>query len=173
MSAYRYYDSPDGQDLFRKTEYLCRKIGRSSGCFAAADVLLGMQPKSYWSMAERYFRVFAPPVAAGAVFTTTVYIATKLRKKDDAWNHVLGGVAATHFLNRFFKNTHLLWSFAFPFLLTLYVYKDLKLKEGYEFQPDITDCQYNMGSYVHEYDLHKRKSIYDDPNGFVRSNEFN
>lgn len=170
--AYRYYDSPDGQDLFLKMEYVWRKVGMFSTGLAALDVFHITMPKTYWGMIERYFRVWTPPMAAATVFTTTVYIATKLRKKDDPWNHVLGGVAALSLINRYARNGVLVWTMSVPVLISLFAYKDLKLK-GYNFFTDDTDANYNMGADVIEYDVQNRKSIYSDRNGWIRSDIMN
>lgn len=170
--AYRYYDSPDGYDLFHKTEYITRRVGIWSSSLAIADVMCVTQPKTYFAIAERFARVFFPPIIAGGIFTTTVYIATNIRKKDDSWNHVLGGILSTCYINKIFKNTPVVWCIACPLLITLCIYKDMKMMENSTFNPDFTDSLMDIGGPAIEYDL-KRKSIYADKKNFIYSDWFN
>ncbi|XP_065211604.1 uncharacterized protein ND-B14.7 [Planococcus citri] len=170
--AYRYYDSPDGYDLFRKTEYVCRKAASFGATVGLTDILLITQPKTYFSMAERFVRLCVPPIIAGGIFTTTVYMATNIRKKDDSYNHLLGGILTTCYINKLFKNTPWCWIFGCPIILMVIAYKDHKMLEGTKFMEDDTDRLLNVGNPVFEYDM-QRSSMYKDKNNWVYSSWWN
>ncbi|XP_046388770.1 NADH dehydrogenase [ubiquinone] 1 alpha subcomplex subunit 11 [Ischnura elegans] len=88
-----YYDSPDGEDCFKKL-WISSKYATIIGLGAAsADVLLHSHPKGYFQTAGRYVYITAPLVGMAATFTVTTCVLTSLRKKDDYINYFLGGAA--------------------------------------------------------------------------------
>lgn len=52
----------------------------------------------------RYLYVTTPPVAAATTFVCVSNLAGSIRKKDDEYNWLVGGIAAGSILGAYFKN---------------------------------------------------------------------
>lgn len=61
---------------------------------ATYDVVLYSKPKGIPNIIGRYAFHTGPMMGIATAFTTVTYAATKFRGKDDAFNYVLGGIAA-------------------------------------------------------------------------------
>ncbi len=135
---YSYYDTPDGEDYFKKLFFITSTVTFQSSCaIAVTDCLFISKPVGFAPMVDRFVRLFSRPLFAGFVFETTVYMATNLRKKDDGWNHVLGGLAMFGYASKHIGNPLITWGTCFPVCLAFYIFKDLKLKYGYHYFMDM------------------------------------
>lgn len=92
--GYKYYDSPEGHDAFKKLLVTLKYAGVVGVGAATMDVLTLSKPKGYGSTLGRYAYYTFPLMGMAAAFTTTTYIATNYRQKDDKLNYVLGSLAA-------------------------------------------------------------------------------
>ncbi|XP_071454704.1 NADH dehydrogenase [ubiquinone] 1 alpha subcomplex subunit 11 [Hetaerina americana] len=91
--SYQYYDTPDGEDCFKKL-WISTKYASMIGLAASTgDVLLLSHPKGYFQTAARYVVITAPLVGMAATFTLSTCALTSIRKRDDHLNYFLGGCA--------------------------------------------------------------------------------
>ncbi|KAG8237266.1 hypothetical protein J437_LFUL011296 [Ladona fulva] len=104
--SYNYYDTPDGEDCFKKL-WLSTKYAATIGlAYSTADVLLYSHPKGYYQTVARYAYITGPLVGMAAAFTATTCVATSMRKKDDYLNYILGGCASGSILGAWRKSPH-------------------------------------------------------------------
>ncbi|XP_068620483.1 NADH dehydrogenase [ubiquinone] 1 alpha subcomplex subunit 11 [Battus philenor] len=91
---YKYYDSPEGQDVYKKV-FVTGKYATLTGLAAATyDVLMYSHPKGIVNTTGRYMFYLGPLVGMATAFTVTTNVAQNFRNKNDGVNYFLGGVAA-------------------------------------------------------------------------------
>lgn len=104
--SYKYYDTPDGEDCFKKL-WLSTKFAAMVGLGAStADVLMYSHPKGYYQTAARYAYITGPAVGMAAAFTITTCVATSIRHRDDHFNYFLGGCSAGSVFGTWRKSAH-------------------------------------------------------------------
>ncbi|KAJ8967421.1 hypothetical protein NQ314_002928 [Rhamnusium bicolor] len=91
---YRYFDSPDGEDIFKKLWVVLKPTVATAFGISTADVMLYSHPKGYVQTLSRYAYIGAPVIGVSTVFVCATNIAASLRKKDDILNWFIGGFAA-------------------------------------------------------------------------------
>ncbi|VEN52141.1 unnamed protein product [Callosobruchus maculatus] len=94
LRPYRYFDTPDGQDTFKKLWAVMKPAIPTTFFIGTADVLLHSHPKGYMETLGRYGYIAFPIIGASTVFVCTTNIAASVRNKDDKINWFLGGFAA-------------------------------------------------------------------------------
>lgn len=141
MSAYRYYDTPDGQDWAKKQYYLIRKAMIVSGMYTPIDVIYLTTPKGFFPVVERIIRTYTRPLLAVSLFGTGTYVATKLRGKDDGWNHVIGNFCSFKYWSYLYPRPQVVWSlFVFSSVL-FFGFKDAKVTYGEKFVHEYYDAR--------------------------------
>ncbi|VVC93368.1 unnamed protein product [Leptidea sinapis] len=94
LFTYKYYDTPEGQDIFKKV-IVTSKYGVCAGLpIASFDVLLYSHPKGVFQTALRYGTYLGPLVGMATAFTLTANMACNIRGKNDELNYFMGGAAA-------------------------------------------------------------------------------
>ncbi|XP_073954137.1 NADH dehydrogenase (ubiquinone) B14.7 subunit [Choristoneura fumiferana] len=94
MLSYKYYDTPEGQDIYKKvfvTSKYATLAGLGLGTF---DVLMFSHPKGLTGTVGRLAFYVGPTVGMAAAFTVTANVAQNMRGKNDKINYFLGGVVA-------------------------------------------------------------------------------
>lgn len=91
---YEYYDTPDGTDYFKKLVSITKYVAPISIIVATHDVMLYSHPKGYGPIMARYLAYAGPALGMTAAFTTATFLSANIRKKDDYWNYLAGGVAS-------------------------------------------------------------------------------
>ncbi|KAJ8925919.1 hypothetical protein NQ315_009771 [Exocentrus adspersus] len=91
---YRYFDTPDGQDTFKKLWAAMKPTGAVALGVATTDVMLYSHPKGYLPTLARFATIGLPIVGVTTTFVCTTNAVASLRKKDDALNWFVGGFAA-------------------------------------------------------------------------------
>ncbi|CAG4989556.1 unnamed protein product [Colias eurytheme] len=94
LLTYKYYDTPEGQDIFKKTIATSKNAVLASIPLATFDVLLYSHPKGFFNTALRYGSYFGTAVGMATAFTLTTNIAQNVRGKNDRLNYFMGGAAA-------------------------------------------------------------------------------
>ncbi|XP_072942778.1 NADH dehydrogenase [ubiquinone] 1 alpha subcomplex subunit 11 [Epargyreus clarus] len=94
MLSYKYYDTPDGQDVYKKTFVLSKYAALSGTAVGTMDILLFSHPKGLFNTAHRFMWYVGPLVGMATAFTLTSSAAQNFRGKDDKLNYFLGGVAS-------------------------------------------------------------------------------
>lgn len=94
LLTYKYYDSPEGQDVYKKV-FVTSKYATITGLASATfDVLMFSHPKGFVNTAARYMFYIGPLVGMATAFTVTTNVAQNIRNKNDSINYFLGGAAA-------------------------------------------------------------------------------
>ncbi|XP_047517116.1 NADH dehydrogenase [ubiquinone] 1 alpha subcomplex subunit 11 [Pieris napi] len=94
LLTYKYYDTPEGQDIFKKTLVTTKYAILASLPVATFDVLLYSHPKGIFQTVMRYGFYLGPAISMATAFTLTTNIAQNVRGKNDEFNYFLGGAAA-------------------------------------------------------------------------------
>lgn len=94
QKPYRYFDTPDGQDTFKKLWCVLKPTSLVALGISTCDVMLYSHPKGYLQTLGRYAYVGLPIVGVSTAFVCTTNLVASLRHKDDKINWFLGGFAA-------------------------------------------------------------------------------
>ncbi|XP_022920768.1 uncharacterized protein [Onthophagus taurus] len=133
--GYRYFDTPDGEDLFKKL-WLVAKPAFFTGIFlSTADVLCFEKHKSYTQVAGRYAFITLPLVGIASTFVITSNLAAQQRKKDDIWNWGLGGAVSGGLVGAWRRSAVAGFSAAAGLAFLAIVRKDLH-ERGWELVPE-------------------------------------
>lgn len=98
--VYRYYDSPDGKDFFKKEYFLLKRAFPFGITYGWFDVVCRTRPTGLIPVLERFFRTAPQPMIAVTLYNVTVYMSTRLRNKDDPINHALGVFPVAWYFSR-------------------------------------------------------------------------
>ncbi|XP_015523891.1 uncharacterized protein [Neodiprion pinetum] len=110
--AYQYYDTPDGQDIWKKL-WVSGKWSLGIGAFITTiDLRMYSNPKTILEGLNRAAYINIPIVSAFTTYTAITYAATSLRNKDDPINSLIGGMAAGSLLGYMFKAPIFIWPLA-------------------------------------------------------------
>jgi NADH dehydrogenase (ubiquinone) 1 alpha subcomplex subunit 11 len=133
--GYSYYDTPDGEDCFKKLWYATRIATISGLVVSVVDVRLYSHTRGLYPTAARFAHFTFPFIGIAAAFTATTCIATSVRHKDDKLNYFLGGCAAGGVYGAWRKSilAGITSSIIFG---ALAVVKKLSLEEGWQFVPE-------------------------------------
>lgn len=160
-SSYKYYDTPDGEDYGRKTYYLVKQSMTPAYFMAHGNILLISQPVGLVPTLVKWFSNFYVIPGACIVFSTTAYMATKLRGKDVASNHFLAGIATMIYLNKTLVNNWAISTYVgIPVSFAMYCFKQNKLI-GISAMPDMINMREDLNHgvlshYYNTYTLQKR-----------------
>ncbi|XP_072942801.1 NADH dehydrogenase [ubiquinone] 1 alpha subcomplex subunit 11-like [Epargyreus clarus] len=103
---YRYYDTPDGCDVSKKTMVTAR-YGAIAGLVAGTfDVLLYSHATELGHIMRRYAFHMGHPALMGATFALAANAAQHAREKDDSLNYFLGGLACGPILASYLGSKH-------------------------------------------------------------------
>ncbi|XP_014680819.1 PREDICTED: NADH dehydrogenase [ubiquinone] 1 alpha subcomplex subunit 11-like [Priapulus caudatus] len=92
--GYKYYDTPDGQDCFKKMGYTTKWATFAGFSWSIYDVYLWSHPKGLVPTVARFAHFMLPAAAIGATFSAVTCLSHTYRKKNDAWNYILGGATS-------------------------------------------------------------------------------
>lgn len=85
LIKHRYYDHPEGQDIFGKLIITNAYTGTVGVIWSTYDVLMITKPQGYFNTISRYAYHTGPALGMATAFTVTTYLATKFRGKDDTY----------------------------------------------------------------------------------------
>ncbi|KDR18623.1 NADH dehydrogenase [ubiquinone] 1 alpha subcomplex subunit 11 [Zootermopsis nevadensis] len=132
--GYSYYDTPDGEDCFKKLLYTARIAAVSGVIVSVVDVRLFSRTQGFYPTVARFAHFTFPFIGMAAAFTATTCIATSARHKDDKLNYFLGGCVAGGVFGAWRKS--ILAGFTGSLILgALAVAKKVSLEEGWQFIP--------------------------------------
>lgn len=133
--GYSYYDTPDGQDCYKKI-WCAAKMAGVTGLFASSiDVLMISHTKGYGPTLGKFGYITLPLIGISAVFSATTCMVTSYRGKDDIINHLIGGMVAGSLFGVWAKSYNVGTLAAIACGVAAVVKKDA-LMEGWEFFPD-------------------------------------
>lgn len=93
QKPFKYFDSPDGHDTFKKVQCLMKPTIFISGAIGLFDVVCLSQPKGYLPTIGRLMYVSSPFIAATTTFVLVSNGLGSVRNKDDKLNWFVGGFA--------------------------------------------------------------------------------
>ncbi|CAH0401132.1 unnamed protein product [Chilo suppressalis] len=154
MLSYKYYDSPEGHDIYKKA-FVTSKYAALSGFGAATfDVLMYSHPKGIINTAGRYLWYLGPLVGMASAFSVTANVAQNIRGKNDKLNYFLGGVAAGSVYGAWQRSL----TAGVPVAVVLgaiAVVKKTGIDEGWTFIPDIPQATKTIQSVRHDWTYSK------------------
>lgn len=154
LLRYKYYDTPEGQDIFSKT-FVTSKYAAFAGLgMATYDVLMYSHPQGFAATAGRFAWYIGPMVGMATAFTVTSNIARNIRGKDDKINYFLGGAAAGSIFSAWQRAP----IFAVPAAMILGlagIIKKTSIEEGWEFFPAFPQATKTIKSVRHDWTLVK------------------
>lgn len=148
--SYKYYDTPMGEDVFKKLWVSGRIAGAAGLLISTCDVMLYSYPKGYLQTMGRYIYITGPFIATAAAFTTTANMLASARGKDDRLNYFLGGVAAGTIIGTWRKSLMVGFAFSVAFGVMGIVRKDA-LDNNWLFNPPVVRSY--SGPNAHNYDF--------------------
>lgn len=149
---YKYYDSPEGQDVFKKC-FVTSKYALMVGLPAATtDILMYSHPQGVINTLARFAYINGPLVGMAAAFTVAANVSQNFRGKNDHLNYFLGGVAAGSIFGAWQRNL----AVAVPVCLALGVAamtKKAAVDSGYTFFPKINMAKETAWSAKHDWTM--------------------
>ncbi|XP_021195467.2 NADH dehydrogenase [ubiquinone] 1 alpha subcomplex subunit 11 [Helicoverpa armigera] len=136
LLKYKYYDTPEGQDIFMKTFAASKYAALSGVTLGTLDILMYSHPKGFASTVGRMAWFVGPLVGMAAGFTVTTNAVQNIRGKNDKLNYFIGGAVAGSIFSAWQKAPIL----AVPAAVILGVagiVKKTSVEEGWIFFPDI------------------------------------
>ncbi|XP_061720771.1 uncharacterized protein LOC133527670 [Cydia pomonella] len=154
MLNYKYYDSPEGQDIFKKV-FVTSKYATMSGLgLGVFDVLMFSHPKGLVGTVGRLAYYVGPAVGMAAAFTVTANVAQNFRGKNDKINYFLGGVMAGSVFGAWQRSI----TIGVPAAVVLGVAAVIKktgVEEGWTFFPDNRTAHQNAISAKNDFTMAK------------------
>lgn len=151
---YKYYDSPEGEDVIYKTIAIS-KFGAVAGLgYGVFDVLMYSRTKGFVNTAGRLGWYVGPLVGAAAAFAVTANVTQNIRGKNDKLNYFLGGAVSGLILSAWQRVPVMAVPLAMIFG-TAAMIKKTALEEGHTFFPDFPQATKTIKSAKHDWTLAK------------------
>lgn len=154
MLSYKYYDTPEGQDVYKKV-FVTSKYAALAGLGVATfDVLMYSHPKGVFNTGFRYAYYLGPMIGMAAAFTVTANTAQNIRGKNDKLNYFLGGAVSGAVFGAWQRNA----TVAVPVALILgavAMVKKMAIDENWTLVPEIHPMHKSIKSVKHDWSLVK------------------
>ncbi|CAH2089132.1 unnamed protein product [Euphydryas editha] len=154
MLSYKYYDTPEGQDIFKKV-FVTSKYAAVAGLGVATyDILMYSHPKGIFNTAYRYAFFLGPMVGMATAFTVTANAAQNIRGKNDVWNYFLGGAMSGAIFGAWYKSVPV----GIPMAIVLGavgMIKKTAIDNGWTLVPELTTANKSIRSVKHDWTLVK------------------
>lgn len=150
--TYRYYDSPEGKDIFLKTVTTSKYAALAGLVYGSYDVLMYSRTVGILNTVGRYGFIIGPLVGMATAFTVTSNVATNIRGKNDKLNYFLGGIVAGSIFSAWQKAPVL----AVPAAMALgaaAVVKKTAVDAGYTFFPKVPQMTKTAVSSKHDWTM--------------------
>ncbi|XP_014258871.1 NADH dehydrogenase [ubiquinone] 1 alpha subcomplex subunit 11 [Cimex lectularius] len=134
-NEYKYHDTPDGQDCFKKLWYVTKYSTLYGLVGSSIEILLNSHPKGYAATFARYGFLTGSLVGSVVTFSSTSCMFTNLRGKDDRLNYGLAGIATGAFNGAWMKSVKVGSYSAVVFAVAGIVLKDFVINK-WELFPD-------------------------------------
>lgn len=154
LLKYKYYDTPEGQDIFLKTVALGKYAALAGVAAASLDVLMFSHPKGFAATAGRFGWYIGPLFGMAAGYVVTHNAVQNIRGKNDKINYFLGGAVAGSILSAWAKAP----AFAVPAMFILGVagvVKKSAVDEKWVFFPDLPQATKTITSVRNDWTMVK------------------
>ncbi|XP_030036151.1 NADH dehydrogenase [ubiquinone] 1 alpha subcomplex subunit 11 [Manduca sexta] len=149
---YRYYDTPDGCDIMKKT-FVTARYGAITGLILSSyDVLMYSRCVGLQAVLKRYMFHTVPLGLMGATFALVTNGALRYRQKDDYWNYFLGGFACGPILASYVGSRHAILLGGLILGISAMLKKD-SIENDYEFFPKCPRYMNTVNGWRHDYTL--------------------
>ncbi|XP_060536643.1 uncharacterized protein LOC132708365 [Cylas formicarius] len=91
---YRYFDTPDGEDVFKKLWIVLKPSAVLAVAASTTDVLLYSKPKGFINILFRFSSISFPILTVSTAFVLSTNLVASIRKTNDNTNWFLGGFTA-------------------------------------------------------------------------------
>lgn len=154
LIKYKYYDTPEGQDIFMKT-FAASKYAAMAGLAAATlDVLMYSHPQGFVNTAGRVAWFVGPMVGVAASFVVTTNALQNIRGKNDKINYFVGGAVAGSILAAWQKAPVAAVPAAVVLGLAAIV-KKTSVEEGWSFFPEMKSATQSIRSVKYDWTMVK------------------
>lgn len=134
LKEYKYFDTPDGQDIFKKLWIVLKPASMVALAVSTLDVMLYSHPKGYLPTLGRFVYISTPILSMSTAFVATTNLSASIRGKDDKLNWVAGACAAGSVVGIWRKNTPVGFVACLAFSILAIVKKDV-MQNGWELMP--------------------------------------
>lgn len=154
MLSYKYYDTPEGQDIYKKV-FVTSKYATLAGLgMGAFDVLMFSHAKGLTGTVGRLAFFVGPAVGMAGAFTVTANVAQNIRGKNDKINYFLGGVVAGSVFGAWQKSITIAVPAAIVLGVTAVV-KKTGIDEGWTFFPEVRMAKQSATSAKNDFTMAK------------------
>lgn len=152
LIKYKYYDTPEGQDIFMKTFATSKYAAMAGLAMASLDVMMYSHPKGFANTAGRFAWFLGPMVGMAAGYVVTTNAMQNIRGKNDKLNYFMGGAVAGCILSAWQKAPVAAVPAAVIFGLAAIV-KKTSVDEGWPFFPELTSATQSIRSVKYDWTL--------------------
>ncbi|CAK9302903.1 unnamed protein product [Gordionus sp. m RMFG-2023] len=123
---YKYFDTPDGQDVCKKMYYTSATTTQAGILFSCYQVLLKELTPTWQHGVVRAASLTWPFTVAGLLYSGTTFMSCRLRNKDDELNHFFGGLSVGLAIYYRYKRPSYAWGYGLFLGVVGLVFKSLK-----------------------------------------------
>ncbi|XP_045776804.1 NADH dehydrogenase [ubiquinone] 1 alpha subcomplex subunit 11-like [Maniola jurtina] len=134
LNYYKYYDTPDGCDVFKKVLVTSRYGAMAGLIMSTYDVLMYSHAIGFGPIMRRYAYHTIPLTLMGATFAGVTNTVLRMREKDDLLNYFIGGFACGPILRFYLGTNHAVLLGGLALGIIAMVKKD-SVDSGYELLP--------------------------------------
>ncbi|XP_023935838.2 NADH dehydrogenase [ubiquinone] 1 alpha subcomplex subunit 11-like [Bicyclus anynana] len=149
---YRYYDTPEGCDIFKKVLVTTRYGAIAGLILSTHDVLMYSHAIGFGPIMRRFAYHTVPLVLMGATFAGVSNTLVRVREKNDYLNYFLGGFACGPILRAYLGTNHALLLGGLALGVIAMVKKD-SIVTGFQFFPPIPTHMYSVGKWRGDYTI--------------------
>ncbi|XP_019879338.1 uncharacterized protein LOC109607267 [Aethina tumida] len=148
--SYKYFDTPDGENVFKKLVCVLKPTFLSALGVSTADVFLYSHPKGYAKILSRYAFIGLPMIGIATTFVLATNMCAKLTKQDSMWNWAVGGLAAGSLVGVWARHPMMGFNTALTFAISGAIRKNFDQNKWHVFYPDDMPIAYGTVWSVHQ-----------------------
>lgn len=154
LVKYKYYDTPEGQDIFFKTFAASKYAAMAGLALGSLDVLMYSHPQGFASTAGRLAWYIGPMVGMAAGFVVTTNAMQNIRGKNDKLNYFMGGAVAGSILSAW-QRAPIIAVPAAVILGLAGIVKKTSVDEGWSFFPEMEAATQSIRSLRYDWTMAK------------------
>ncbi|XP_034834215.1 NADH dehydrogenase [ubiquinone] 1 alpha subcomplex subunit 11-like [Maniola hyperantus] len=136
LNYYKYYDTPDGCDVFKKVLVTSRYGAMAGLLLSTYDVLMYSHAIGFGPIMRRYAYHTIPLTLMGATFAGVTNTVLRMREEDDLLNYFIGGFACGPILRFYLGTNHAVLLGGLALGIIAMIKKD-SVDSGYELFPHL------------------------------------
>lgn len=144
-SPIKYYEKPEGVDIFEKWWNVMKATSFVAASASAADLVLYSRPTKYLPALGRIAFISLPIMGIASTFVLVANGAASFRKKDDVFNWGLAGAAVGSLMGVWTRKRIVGLNCAVVFSLLAMIKKDCDI-HGYDWFPPPENVSFSFGN---------------------------